>query len=170
MTERATALVNEHLKERPESRLPDIYKLLYQSCMGPGHAMTNCANASTWLMQEWESIAENSEEELYENISLHYPIYRINLRLAKARNIEPSKILDSFVALANEFPKKPEVLVSVWEIVSGKIKAGKIILPDGDEIDEFNKFIIEKKYPPMHHSREYSDVYRPAYRLVGSEI
>ena len=170
MAERAGALVTQHLERYPEMRITDVYKLVYQACMGPSHAITNCANVNTWLMQEWDSIVANPDEEIYEDLSLHYPLFRVNLRPAKAKNIEPSKISDSFFNLANEFPKKPEVLVSIWGIVTQKIKAGKIVLPDSDDIDKFNEFIIAKEYPAMHHSEEYAKAYRPAYRLVGGKI
>ncbi len=170
MTERTVALVNSHKEKYPESRITDVYKLLYQACMGPEHALTNCANVNTWLMQEWDSISKDSEEELYEDLSLHYPVFRLNLRPAKAKNIEPSKISEIFFALANEFPKKPEVLVSVWDIVSEKIKGGIINLPDAGDINKFNEFITARQYPAMHHSDEYAKAYKPAYRLVGSDI
>jgi hypothetical protein len=170
MTERTMALVNSHSEKYPESRITDVYKLIYQACMGPEHAITNCANTNTWLMQEWDSLEGDPDEVLYEELSLHYPLFRLNLRPAKAKKVEPSKISDSFFALSNEFPKKPEVLISVWEIITEKIKNGSLILPDSDEIKEFNDFITARQFPAMHHSDEYAKAYRPAYRLVGSEI
>ena len=170
LIEKGIKLAIEHAERYPSMRAADVYKLLYQACMGPAHAITNCVNTNTWLMQEWDSVDGNAEEELYEDLSLHYSVFRLNLRPAKAKNIEPSKISDSFFVLSNEFPKRPEVLVSVWEIVSEKIKAGKIALLDSDEIDDLNHFILEKQYPAMHHSKEYSEAYRPAYRLVDKRI
>lgn len=170
MEERVMVLVSQHLEKYPKMRIADVYKLLFQACMGPGHAMTNCANTNTWLVQEWDSVDGNADEDLYEDLSLHCPVFRINLRPAKAKGVEPSKILDLFFTLANEFPKKPEVLVSVWKTITEKIKGGKITLPDSDDIEKFNEFITEKEYPAMHHSEEYAKAYEPAYRLVGEII
>ena len=170
LIEKGIELAIEHAERYPSMRAVDVYKLLYQACMGPAHAITNCVNTNTWLMQEWDSVDGNPEEELYEDLSLHYPVFRLNLRPAKAKNIEPSKISDSFFVLSNKFPKRLELLASVWESVSEKIKRGGLALPDSDEIDQFNDFITEKQYPAMHHSREYSETYRPAYRLVDEKI
>lgn len=170
MGERTTALVNEHLKERPESRIPDVYKLLYQSCMGPGHAMTNCANASTWLMQEWKVVRADEHDKLFENIAIFHPLYRINLGPAKARGIRPDEIVDAFISCGNEFPKNPELFRSVWAAVSESIRSGNILVPDAAGLEDFNSMVKEKKYPAVHHSKEYVERYWPAYRLVGSEI
>jgi len=170
MEERAMALVSEHLKKYPVSRIADIYKLLFQACFGPEHAIANRENMEDWLAKEWSSISYDPNEELYEDLSLHYPIYRINLRPAKARGIAPSKIIDAFISIGNEFPKKPETFTNLWKIISRKTRAGKILLADAENIAEFDKLVREKDYPAVHHSREYSEAYRPAYRLVGGEI
>ena len=167
MEERAVVLVSQHLNKYPEMRIADVYKLLYHACMGAGHAISNRGAAEDWLLEEWGSITENPDEKLYENISLHHPIFRINLRPAKARNIAPSEILDSFIKCGNEFPKNPAVFRNLWEIVSKKIRAGTIALPGADKIDEFDELVRDNEYPAMHHSREYAERYRPAYRAPG---
>jgi len=170
MEERALALVSQHIEMYPQMRVTDVYKLLYQACMGAEHAIISPETAEDWLMKEWSSISANPDEELYEDLALHHPIFRMNLRPAKAKNISPSKILDAFVKVGNEFPKNQEVLASVWEIVSRKIRAGKISLLDADKIDEFDKLVHENDYPAMHHSKEYAEAYKPTYRLVGRKI
>ena len=170
MEERVMGLVIQHLERYPEMRITDVYKLLYQSCMGPGHAMTNCANATTWLMQEWEVVQADEHDKLFEDIAIFHPLYRINLGPAKARGIRPDKIVDAFVSCCNEFPKNPDLFRTVWATVSGNIRSGNIVVPDAAGLEDFNCLVKEKQYPAMHHSREYSDAYGPAYRLVGSEI
>ena len=178
MEERAVELVSRHLSTYPKMRIADAYKLLYQACMGPEHAIPDPLSVETWLLEEWESIEigpekesrADPEEDLYEELSLHHPIFRINLRAAKARNIEPSQILEEFVRLGHEFPKNRRVLENAWETVSRKIRAGNIALPDAGGLDEFDEMVREKGYPPMHHSREYAEAYKPSYRLVGSEV
>jgi hypothetical protein len=167
---RALCLVSEHLRRYPEMRVSDVYKLHYQACMGPEHAIVNPEAVEQWLMREWASASENLDEEPYEDLSIHHPIYRINLRPAKARNMAPSQILGGFLWCGDTFPKRPEVLVRVWNALSDDIKSGQIRLPDGDYIDEFNAHILKYNYPAIHHSPEYRICYRPAYRLVDKKI
>lgn len=164
------SLVSHHLKKYPQMQITDVYKLLYQACMGAEHALDDPEAVKVWFDIEWEAIVGNPDEELYEDISLHHPIYRINLRSAKARDIPPSRILEEFKLVGSEFPKNPGVFTNVWDIVSRNIRAGNITLPDAEKIDGFNVNIIEHYYPPTHHSREYAEAYKPAYRLVGCEI
>jgi len=170
LTERANALVSQHLKKYPEMRIADVYKLLFQACLGSEHAITNRETMEDWLTKEWVSISSNQNEELYEDLSIHYPIYRINLRPAKASGIAPSKIMNAFISVGKEFPKRPEIFTNLWGIISRRVKAGKILLADAANIDDFDNLVKEKNYPAVHHSREYSDEYMPAYRLVGGEI
>jgi len=175
MEERAVALVCQHLEIYPQMRIADVYKLLYQACMGAEHAITDEESVEHWLLEEWETFGEGSvecpregqEEDLYEDLSLHTPIYRINLRPAKAKAVKPSLILEEFIRLGNGYPKNELVLTSTWEVISRKIRSGIIFLPDPEGIDEFNELVCENRFPPIHHSKEYSEAYRPAYRLVG---
>ncbi len=170
MTERARALVQGHLKERPASLISDVYKLLYQSCMGPSHAILNSGDANTWLMQEWECIRPDEQEKLFEDMTIFHPVYRVNLRAAKARGIRSDKILRAFISCANEFPKNPDLFRSVWDDVAEAIRRGKISISNSDDVEEFNTFVKERDNPAMHHSEEYREAYGPAYRLVGGEL
>ena len=80
MEERAAALVGQHLEVYPEMRIADVYKLLYQACMGAEHAITDAESVERWLLTEWDSLevkpgggpGEASDEELYEDLSLHH--------------------------------------------------------------------------------------------------
>jgi hypothetical protein len=170
MTERTIALVNEHLEKYPEMRIADVYKLLYQACMGPEHAITDHEGVEDWLLKEWDRVTANKDEDLYENITLFHHIYRLHLRPAKVNDISTSKILEAFISLGEVFPKNPELFRSIWTAVVELIKSGKITLPDSAELNEFIKLIEENDYPPMHHSKAYAEAYEPAYRLVGSDV
>jgi hypothetical protein len=170
MEERAEKLVSRHLEKYPQMRIADVYKLLYQACMGAEHALSDRESLEKWLSQEWDSIEANENECLYDDLSLHHPIYRINLRAAKVKDITSPQILDEFIRLGNEFPRNPEVLTNSWDLILRKFKAGKIELPDVDDIDEFDELVRKNQFPPMHHSMEYSEEYLPAYRLLGVKL
>jgi hypothetical protein len=170
LAERANALICLHLKKYPKMRIADAYKLLFQACLGSEHAIENREAAEDWLAKEWSSISSESAEELYEDLSIHYPIYRMNLKPAKARGIAPSIIMNAFISVGNEFPKKQEIFTNLWENISRKIRVGKVLLADAQNIEEFDELVRKNDYPAMHHSREYSEAYRPAYRLVGGRI
>jgi hypothetical protein len=164
--EKALDLVREHLRRYPKMRPSDIYKLLYHACMGPEHAITDLAAAEEWLLQEWSSLSENPDERLYEDLTLHHPIYRINLRPAKSGGVEPSSILGGFAEAGKRFPKRPDLLANAWAAVLERIKSGEVTIYDAEDINGFDAFVRKKEFPAMHHSPEYVEEYRPAYRLV----
>lgn len=39
-----------------------------------------------------------------------------------------------------------------------------------DILREFNKFLKDKNYPLIHHSQQYTSLYKPAYRVTGYNI
>ena len=51
-------LLSAHLKRYPAMQLDDIYKLLHQAALGPGHAVENPAAARKRLDEEWAALGE----------------------------------------------------------------------------------------------------------------
>ena len=162
--------MKENLERYPESRLADVYKLLYQSCMGPEHAIAGRKAAEAWLIEEWAAVSEGPDEPLYEDITIEQPVLRLNLRPAKARGLSPKPILDNFAALGDSFRKDIGLLQDVWKDISRRIKEGDVRVADARELAGFNNLLRERRYPPMHHSDEYFAAYKPAYRLVGHQL
>ena len=168
--EKALALMRLHYLDFPEFMIADAYKLAYQGCMGPEHAVSDLDAVKQWLDKEWESIEASSSEGLYSDITIHMPIYRINLRAAKFFGIAKSQIHEEFVSLAEEFPERPDLLRDIWKEVSQAIESGGGIVCNPRDIEEFNSTIEKNDYPAVHHSPEYREIHKPAYRLVDEII
>jgi hypothetical protein len=45
-------LIESHIKRYPELQIEDLYKLLYQSTLGNGHAVTDSSEAADWLSRD----------------------------------------------------------------------------------------------------------------------
>jgi hypothetical protein len=165
-TDRAAELVRRHVARYPGARPQDVYKLLYQACMGPEHAMADAGTMMERLAAEWRSLDANPGEELHDDLGVHFPVYRINLRAAKARKVGPEEIVDSFVELGRMFPKDPELLVAAWAGASSAIRGGGLRVPGASEVDDVDGLVKANGYPAVHHSQTYRERYRPAYRLV----
>ena len=170
IVQNAVRLVEEHLARYPLARLQDIYKLLYHACLGPEHAVEVRERAETWLAEEWNALRGGGREDLYEDITLHYPVYRLHLRPAKAAGIQPGEILEAFLALADGFPKHPRLLKEAWTLVAAGIRDKRLIVSDAGQLDTFDAGLKDADFPPMHHSGEYAAQYGPAYRLVGRKL
>jgi len=151
-------------------QLADAYKLVYQGCMGPEHAISDEVTVIKWLDKEWDSIEASSHEGLYSDIAIHAQIHRINLRAAKSFGISKEQICEEFMDLAKVFPKRPDLLRTIWKGVSQQIKDGDCIVWNPQDIDKFNIEIFKNNFPAVHHSSEYREKNKPAYRLIGEII
>lgn len=158
--------VRIHYLDFPGFCIADAYKLVYQGCMGPGHAISDLEAVKQWLDREWESIEASSHEGIYSDVTIHKPVYRINLRAAKAFGISKSVILNDFVNLAQTFPKQPDLLRELWAEIGHQIETGKELVCNPLDLEEFNKLVEENDYPAMHHSTNYVEINKPSYRLV----
>ena len=164
------ALVRQHLAVYPEARPRDVYKLLYHACMGAEHALDDLDAAGEWLDREWEAIGENAEEAIFEDITLHSPMFRLHLRPAKARGDTKEYILLAFTMAGESFEKRPDLLRDCWNKFIEKNNSDEIIIAGSDEITEFNRLLEEHDFPEVRHSEEYRKAYEPAYRLVCREF
>ncbi len=162
--------MSQHYNDTEEFRLADAYKMVYQGCMGPEHAITDPDAVRQWLDKEWEGIEASSSEGLYVDLSIHQPVYRINLRAAKAFGITKTQIHEEFLNLAEIFVKHPDMLRDIWAEVTAQIKAGKKLVCNPQDLAEFNRTIEENNFPAVHHSPEYREKHKPAYRLVDEII
>ena len=138
--------------------------------MGPEHAITSPDAVKEWLDNEWEEIEASTHDGLFSDITIHTPIYRINLRAAKAFEITKDQILEEFIDLAKTFPKRPDLLKEIWAEITNQIEAGKELVCNPQELAEFNLAIEKNDYPAVHHSKEYSEINKPSYRLVDEII
>ena len=165
-----------HSLDYPGFCIADAYKLVYQGCMGPEHAITSPEAVKQWLDKEWDSVEASSgsgllteastHDGLFADVTVHTPIYRINLRAAKAFGINKSQIHEEFLNLAKTFPKRLDLLKEIWAEISNQIESDNELVCNPKELAEFNKTIEENDYPAVHHSPEYREINKPAYRLV----
>ena len=170
LLEKIVTRVYIHYLDYPGFCLADAYKLIYQGCMGPEHAVSSPDAVKEWMDKEWESIEASSHDGLYSDVTVHMPVHRINLRAAKFIGVPKEKIVEEFIELAGIFPKRPDLLRELWDEISRQIEEGRELVNDPHELEEFNKVLEKNDYPAIHHSESYAKHNRPAYRLVGRII
>ena len=93
LLEMISVRVRIHYLDFPGFCIADAYKMVYQGCMGPGHAITDPEAVKEWLDDEWESIEASSHEGIYSDMTVHTQVYRINLRAAKVFGISKASTL-----------------------------------------------------------------------------
>lgn len=162
-------ILNAHIEKYDGFSARDAYKLFYQCHMGPGHAVNDIASTKKYLLDELAEITPDDSISLVETISPENKVVRINLAPFKSRGFNPDRLFDVFTNSATACEMNIDSFIKDWnELIELTINA-QINLPH-DEMHELNKIVVEKEYPPVHHSPEYSQKNKPAYRVVLRDI
>ncbi|MEM4260326.1 MAG: hypothetical protein QXG00_03750 [Candidatus Woesearchaeota archaeon] len=168
-------LIKKQIELRPLIQISDIYKLIYQSILGPGHAIGDIKKFEYNLTSELATINENEfpDEELLENISLIDNVFRVNLRPFKRRKNDHFSLITAVVKSAKYWSGTKDHLIFYWELFRDMSLKDFFWFEDKD-IQKFNEFIINNirnnTYPYTHHSKIYSENYKPSYRIISGKF
>ena len=162
-------LLTRHLARYPGMRLEDIYKLLHQAALGPGHAVRDAAEAWQRLEAEISALGAGPLEPERDVISPDGKLARIHLRTYVAGGGDARRLCDAFVATANAWPASTDRLAKFCGCLADLAAAGGIPFPRQDVVEWFER-IAQAGYPPVHHSAGFADRHKPAYRVVNVEL
>lgn len=159
-------LLSGHLARYPEMRLEDIYKLLHQAALGPGHAVKDAAQARKQLEAEVAALGAGPMEPENDVISPDGKLARIHLRTFMASGRDIGKLCDAFVTTANTWPASTGKLAKFCGCLADLAESGGIPFGRAEVVTWFDR-IAQAGYPPVHHSTGFSERYKPAYRVVN---
>ncbi len=118
------------------------------------------------LEKEISQVEADSKCPLYCDISLTFPLVRVNLSRYKAENISIDKISKAFFEGAKI---KTRINKEKFELYL-KIAANQLLKhPFNLNQKELRFFINEvrkKGFPAIHHSESYRNLYNPHYRVI----
>ena len=158
-------LLSAHLARYPAMQLDDIYKLLHQAALGPGHAVDNPAAARRRLDQEMAALGGAPAEPLQDIISPDGRLGRVHLRTYLAAGGSPDALHGAFLETAKSYPASPDKLAKFCGCLGDLAGAGGIPFAQQEVAAYFDR-IAEASYPVVHHSKTYTNAYKPAYRVV----
>ena len=162
-------LLSAHLQRYPAMQLDDIYKLLHQAALGPGHAVGNPVAARKRLDEELAGLPATSNEPAQDIISPDGRLGRVHLRAYLAAGGNPDSLHRAFVATAASYPASPDKLAKFCGCLGDLSAAGGIPFAPETVIAYFED-IARKGYPLVHHSKPFHEAYHPAYRVVALEL
>ncbi len=162
-------LLSAHLGRYPAMQLGDIYKLLHQAALGPGHAVDNPVAARKRLDQEIATLSEGLVEPSPDIISPDGRLGRIHLRSYLAAGGNADSLHRAFVETANSYPASPDKLAKFCGCLGDLAAAGGIPFAQKEVMEYFGK-IAQDGYPAIHHSEAFRNAYQPAYRVVAIDL
>lgn len=163
------SLIMMHVTQYPDMQVDDIYKMVYQGIMGPGHLGSNPEKILEYINQEISRIESSQQENLIENISPDSEYVRINLKRFKSEQLSPDTLAVIIVKSGCNAPEKLKRFITIWSYVEELVEAERLPI-DKTNFQIFNRFVVENNYPVIHHSKKYLQQYSPAYRVVSQKI
>lgn len=168
-TRRMRSILIDHSHRYPEWAEDDVYKLTHQAAMGSEHAVTDGSRAREWLLQELAGMGPGPDEPLIDPISPDSRIVRVHLRPLARLHLRPELLLGAFLQTAMQIPRSPETLAELAGVAIQLAVEGMLRLPS-DRITERFAEMQADGYPAVHHSLVFTELYRPAYRVVAQDL
>jgi hypothetical protein len=162
-------ILAEHVARYPLLGIRDIYKLVYQGVMGSEHAVRDAAQVHAWLESEVASLRDGPVEPVIDPISKDGDIVRVNLRPYVAENRDLTVLNTAFVQTANEHRGTYEELEQFWLFAEYLAENGELTFTN-HALHRFFEEMRELEFPSVHHSKGYTEAYKPAYRVVRHEF
>ncbi|MBL7066356.1 MAG: hypothetical protein ISS29_00645 [Candidatus Marinimicrobia bacterium] len=163
------SLIKMHLMHYPDMQVDDIYKLVYQGVLGPGHLGTDFQKILNYLNREMSQTEATQQIKLVENIAPDSSYIRINLKRFKYDGLSSDKLAAIITKSARNSPENIEPFRDIWIGIAKRVESGKLSIDQG-AFAKFNQYIIENNYPVIHHSRDYIEKYSPSYRVVSRKV
>jgi hypothetical protein len=157
-------LLNAHLARYPLMAPQDAYKLLYQGILGAEHLLAAPEVFAARLRAEYEAVPPAADAPLYEPVRPDGRLLRVNLRPFKAGGGNLERLLDACLAAASLRWGMTADLTAAWADLVEACGTGR--WPHLGDVAAFSTWLEANGYPAVHHSPEYREAYRPAYRLV----
>lgn len=149
----------------PQMKVQDLYKLLYQAAMGPGHAVKNEGIVTKWLDDEITFMEHYEDKDIIEVLNGASGLVKVNLRPYLSKGGSKDKLLEAFIRTANDFVPDKEKLHDYLRVAELLAENGMIGF-DFKELKEFFFNAEKDGYPAIHHSEIYRSEYKPAYRVL----
>ncbi len=162
-------LLSAHLQRYPAMRLDDIYKLLHQAALGPGHAVGDPVAARKRLDEELAGVQAASHEPARDVISPDGRLGRVHLRAFLAAGGDPDALYRAFVETAASYPASPDKLAKFCSCLGDLAAAGGIPFAP-EEVNAYFDNIARQGYPAVHHSEAFREAYRPSYRVIALDL
>src|SRR5262249_41235504 len=152
----------------PHMELVDVYKLLHQAAMGPGHAVDDPRQVLVRLDAEVAQLGEGPEEPIADPISPDGKLARVHLRPYLAAGHSTSVLAEAFLQTARSYSPAQDRLQKFCACLGDLADAGGLPFSRG-EVETYVASITARAYPVMRHSSAYRAAYHPAYRVVVLE-
>ena len=162
------SLLEEQTSLYPLLTEEDLYKLIRQATMGPGHMfMGRNSGLDIGLNVEVAKLDPSpaAEEPLFEILDPSNNLARVNLRPYFRSGGKASDLARAIARTAHEFRGDEDLFLVTLKAAGQMIDKLSVSFNRQDMVEHVSK-MKERGYPAGVHSERYALTYEPAYRLV----
>lgn len=154
-----------HYKRYPELKIQDIFKYLHQSSFGCEHLISDYDLTVERILGEYKT-ANTSDGEYVDQLDGEYS--RINLNCLN-KGLSAKTLGKLFLKSSKTEPDSIKNLEAKLNVAKELIIEN--VLPFS--LDKYEKMVMQWRtegYPPLRHSNEFREKYKPAYRVISNEF
>ena len=159
------AILMEEYRTHSAATVQDYYKFIHQASMGPGHWKMDPGMALQYLRAEIRTLTKDSTQPLCQFLSPDSELIRINLRPYLAMNGDIDSLAEAFAQTSNNFQQSEKALETDLTLFISAVRKKKIPL-SLDTVQSYIRRMRKEHFPAVHHSPQYEETYKPAYRVV----
>ena len=152
-----------HAQKFPCMRPTDAVKLLYQNEFGGGHLIEDPQRSLGWLVRECAAVVHDAAAE--KTTPIGNGIVRVNLAALNTDVLPLEKLNEIFVRSSALVHGQLAVFQEKLTLLTDLTAQGAFGFSSA-ELEEYLAAYMKLGYPPVSHSQEFRDAYRPAYRVV----
>ena len=163
--EELRAILIAHAKRYPLMQPTDAVKLIYQNEFGGGHLIRDEEACLNYLHREYADLEKDPTVPLYEDIG--NGIVRVNLAAVKPEDLE--QLGKAFIDSAAKHKGTMDSFLNKLEVLRKLANEGVFNF----DTNALTSYLFEYKadgYPAVSHDEIYRTTYKPAYRIVLSEM
>ena len=153
----------KQLSNHPSMQSQDVIKLCFQAAFGAEHLLSNLDGARNYFYKEYEATpVENIS--VYESISDDF--CRVNIAGWKYVGLNPDFLFNMFVASVIPVENGEATFLGFLDLTSELISKGKSNI-SAEKHKLFIQDYLSHGIRAVHHSQDYRDGEKPAYRIVN---
>ena len=160
MNERTTEYILAQVRRYPALQVQDLFKCLHQGVFGCGHFVSD--RAAELLQQELAELSDLDGPDL-EVLSSRF--CRIHLRMLAKTRLSPETLFRMFVLSSKEVCGTAGQLEHQIICLLALAREGQLPFSVEQILHNAAQW-GDAGYPACHHSAEFRETYRPAYRVI----
>lgn len=156
--------VLDYYKQNTDIEITDLFKFLYQSCMGCEHLVSDFDKALAWIEDEY---SRAFDDDLPPVESLDGDFCRVHLKAMKNKD-SLKDLCEVFILSSKRQQDGIKRLENELNRLVALIDSKELDFPKNEMLHAIEQW-RSQGFPAIHHSESFRKKHNPAYRVIAKE-